>query len=123
MPTKTVNGHAISYEEAGQGTPLVLLHGFPLDSRIWAKQREALASKFRVITPDLRGFGKSASGAKFTLEDLADDVHALLHDVATPPFAHTAEYVLEGFDHEVECQSLLSARSDEDFIADTPIFA
>src|ERR1700730_12526349 len=48
---------------------------------------------------------------------------ALLHDVATPPFAHTAEYVLEGFDHEIECQSLLSARTDDDFIAGTPVFA
>jgi HD superfamily phosphohydrolase len=56
-----------------------------------------------------------------------DRVHlvlaALLHDVATPPFAHTAEYVLQGFDHEVECQMLLSARSDDDFVADTPVFA
>jgi pimeloyl-ACP methyl ester carboxylesterase len=85
MPTKTVNGHEIGYEEAGHGTPLVLLHGFPLDARIWAKQREALASKFRVITPDLRGFGKSASGATFSLEDLADDVHALLAELKALP--------------------------------------
>lgn len=48
---------------------------------------------------------------------------ALLHDVATPPFAHTAEYILEGFDHEAESQSLLSARSDDDYIAGTPVFA
>ncbi len=48
---------------------------------------------------------------------------ALLHDVATPPFAHTAEYVLESFDHELESQNLLSNRSDRDFAVDTPVFA
>jgi hypothetical protein len=38
----------------------------------------------------------------------------LLHDVATPPFAHTAEYVLSDFDHEVETQRLLSERVSAD---------
>ncbi|MBS0264124.1 MAG: HD domain-containing protein [Planctomycetes bacterium] len=56
-----------------------------------------------------------------------DRVHltlaALLHDVATPPFAHTAEYVLEGFDHELESQNLLCSRGDQDFAVDTPVFA
>ena len=85
MPTRTVNGHTISFEEAGSGTPLVLLHGFPLDSSIWAKQREALAQRFRVITPDLRGFGKSASSASFSLADLADDIHALLVELKALP--------------------------------------
>jgi 3-oxoadipate enol-lactonase len=85
MQAKTVNGHTIQYEEVGQGPAVVLLHGFPLDSRIWTKQREALSSQCRVITPDLRGFGKSASGAKFSLEELADDVHALLVELGATP--------------------------------------
>ncbi len=48
---------------------------------------------------------------------------ALLHDAATPPFAHTAEYVLEGYDHEIQSQRLLSSRSDKDFYPDLPVFA
>src|SRR5688572_27193217 len=85
MPTKTANGHTIHYEEAGSGAPLVLLHGFPLDSSIWTKQREVLGQKFRVITPDLRGFGKSASSASFSLADLADDIHALMVELKALP--------------------------------------
>jgi 3-oxoadipate enol-lactonase len=85
MPSRTVNGTTIYYEESGQGLPLVLLHGFPLDLRVWSHQRSELSDRFRVITPDLRGFGKSASIAPFTMEALADDVYALLHDLGALP--------------------------------------
>ncbi len=46
----------------------------------------------------------------------------LLHDVGTPPFAHTAESVLANFDHELEGQRLLGARADNEFAPDAPIF-
>jgi HD superfamily phosphohydrolase len=46
----------------------------------------------------------------------------LLHDVGTPPFAHTAESVLANFDHELEGQRMLGARVGEDFTPDTPVF-
>jgi pimeloyl-ACP methyl ester carboxylesterase len=85
MPTKTVKGTTLHYEESGQGTPIVLLHGFPLDSRVWEKQRSALSDRFRVITADLRGFGKSASADAFTLAALADDAHALLAAIGALP--------------------------------------
>ena len=56
-----------------------------------------------------------------------DSVHlilaGLLHDVATPPFAHTAEYVLSDFDHEVQSQRLLAGIPGEDFQPDLPVFA
>ena len=48
---------------------------------------------------------------------------ALFHDVATPPFAHTMEHVLEGFDHEVESQRILRAVSDGDANPSFPVFA
>jgi pimeloyl-ACP methyl ester carboxylesterase len=70
--------HPLSFEERGRGLPLVLLHGFPLDRRMWRSQLDEFQSKLRVITPDLRGFGQSASAEPFTIEGLADDVHALL---------------------------------------------
>jgi pimeloyl-ACP methyl ester carboxylesterase len=86
MPTKTINGAAAFYEDSGKGSPpLVLIHGFPLDSRIFADQASALSSDRRVIRPDLRGFGKSQSSAPFTVASLADDVHALLKDIGALP--------------------------------------
>jgi pimeloyl-ACP methyl ester carboxylesterase len=88
MPARNVNGTSISYEESGTasgGAPIVLLHGFPLDSRVWKAQRDALSKTHRVITPDLRGFGKSPSADAFTMESVADDVHALLSDLGMLP--------------------------------------
>lgn len=48
---------------------------------------------------------------------------ALLHDVGTAPFAHTAEYVLENFDHEIESQHVLGGQNDDQFHPDLPVFA
>ena len=65
--------------DVGEGTPLVLLHAYPLSSAMWLAQREDLAKRFRVITPDLRGFGGSVLGDDEPSIDLmADDVAALL---------------------------------------------
>lgn len=65
--------------EGGSGTPLLLLHAFPLSSAMWADQRAGLGDVCRVITPDQRGFGGSALGADDpSLEHVADDVAALL---------------------------------------------
>ena len=86
MPARTVNGASIHYQEQGQGElAIVLLHGFPLDSRVWKAQVEALSGRHRVIAPDLRGFGRSASADAFTMESVADDVHALLADLGALP--------------------------------------
>ncbi|MFA5786571.1 MAG: alpha/beta fold hydrolase [Actinomycetota bacterium] len=52
----------LAYEEAGSGRPVVLLHAFPLDHRMWAPQVEALKDRYRVITPDAVGFGGSMPG-------------------------------------------------------------
>lgn len=66
-------------EEAGSGPAVVLLHAFPLSSALWAHQRAALAESWRVITPDLRGFGGSALGDDApSLDRMADDVAATL---------------------------------------------
>jgi pimeloyl-ACP methyl ester carboxylesterase len=65
--------------DVGEGTPLVLLHAYPLSSAMWLAQREDLAKRFRVITPDLRGFGGSVLGDdEPSIEVMADDVAALL---------------------------------------------
>jgi pimeloyl-ACP methyl ester carboxylesterase len=64
---------------SGQGPPLLLVHGFPLDHTMWREQIEELSSGFQVIAPDLRGFGKSdVTPGKVTMEQMADDLARLL---------------------------------------------
>jgi pimeloyl-ACP methyl ester carboxylesterase len=64
--------------DVGAGTPLVLLHAFPLSSAMWLAQREGLSGRFRVVTPDLRGFGGSVLGTdEPSIEEMADDVARL----------------------------------------------
>ncbi|WUI01016.1 alpha/beta hydrolase [Spirillospora sp. NBC_00431] len=68
--------------DVGSGTPLVLLHAFPLSSAMWLAQREGLASRFRVITPDLRGFGGSELGDDDpSVDAMADDVARMLRNL------------------------------------------
>ncbi len=70
----------VHFVETGTGDPVVLLHAFPVDSTLWAAQRVAMAAEgYRVITPDLPGFGGSAvSQAAPSLDVMADEVAALL---------------------------------------------
>lgn len=55
-----VNGTRLYYETAGSGHPLIFVHGFGLDSRMWEDQFEAFAKRYQVVRYDLRGFGQSA---------------------------------------------------------------
>lgn len=65
--------------EHGRGIPLLLVHGFPLDHSMWKTQIEAFRAGFRVIAPDLRGFGQSGvTAGTVTMEQFADDLAALL---------------------------------------------
>jgi pimeloyl-ACP methyl ester carboxylesterase len=57
---------------------LVFLHGFPLSSEMWNPQFEHFAKSYRVIAPDLIGFGKSAPREEVSMEAYADEVAALL---------------------------------------------
>ena len=74
-----VNGARLAWREAGSGEPLVLLHGFPFDSRLWEPQLRSMPPGWRGIAPDLRGFGRSERGdLPLTMEQHARDVLALL---------------------------------------------
>ena len=57
--TATVNGINIHYVAHGQGSPVILLHGWPEFWYGWRKQIPVLAERFQVIAPDMRGFGYS----------------------------------------------------------------
>ena len=59
--------------EAGQGSPLVLIHAFPLDRGMWQAQVDAFADRYRVLTPDVFGFGTSPLREEgWTMESMAD---------------------------------------------------
>ena len=78
-----VEGVRLACEDVGSGPPIVLLHGFPLDHTMWDAQIAELQTHFRVIAPDLRGFGGSQLGADDAengvgMERYAADVIALL---------------------------------------------
>ncbi len=76
------DGVEIHVEVTGEGRPVVLLHGFPDTGRLWRHQVEALAAAgFKVIVPDLRGYGKSGKPEgvdAYSLLYLAGDVLAVL---------------------------------------------
>lgn len=70
----------LNYQESGDGECVLLCgHGFPFDHTLWDAQRTALSARFRIITPDLRGFGASPVGGRLTtMADMADDLAELL---------------------------------------------
>jgi non-heme chloroperoxidase len=85
MPRLTVateNGAPIEihYEDHGAGKPVVLIHGYPLNGNSWERQeRELLASGFRVISYDRRGFGRSSQPTVgYDYDTFAADLNALL---------------------------------------------
>ena len=77
--TAEVNGIRVHYALAGNGPPVVLLHGFPETWYAWRKQIPVLADRYSVIVPDLRGYGdtdKPAGG--YDKRTMANDVRELM---------------------------------------------
>ena len=75
----TINGITLSYQDQGQGAPLILIHAFPLSSAMWEPQVREFSKNYRVIAPDLRGHGESDAPLwSFTLDDYAEDICELL---------------------------------------------
>lgn len=79
MPIYNSEDSVIYYEIEGQGTrPLVLLHGYALNGLMWEFQRQAFSENYKLITIDLRGFGKSSCGEKWSGADMANDVKGII---------------------------------------------
>jgi pimeloyl-ACP methyl ester carboxylesterase len=75
----TTHGNTFEYDDLGNGMPLLMIHGFPLDRTLWRSQIEGLQSVARVIAPDLRGFGKSGEAPEtMTMDAYAADLKALV---------------------------------------------
>jgi pimeloyl-ACP methyl ester carboxylesterase len=68
----------IGYDDAGAGTPLVLLHGFPHHRGLWSPQVHGLIDRARCVAMDLRGFGESSAAPPWSMDRYADDVAALM---------------------------------------------
>lgn len=71
-----VGDATINYEISGQGAPLVLIHGWAQDLRIWDQQVRAFSPRYRVVRYDRRGFGRSTGHADASADP--DDLRILL---------------------------------------------
>ena len=77
-----VNGVRLHYLVAGQGDPVVLLHGYTQTSHMWRPLMAHLARTHTVIAPDLRGLGQSSIPADgYTKAAMAQDIHALVQSL------------------------------------------
>lgn len=86
MPTVPVDGIRLYYEERGSGAPVLLIHGTGGHLGLFAGVVDQLASSYRVITYDRRGFGRSEAPPpeKDYLRRHADDAAALLREIGAP---------------------------------------
>ncbi|HVS21362.1 MAG TPA: alpha/beta fold hydrolase, partial [Pyrinomonadaceae bacterium] len=95
-------GIDLTYDDAGSGPSIVLLHGYPFDRSMWREQIDFLRARgYRVVAPDLRGFGEMSDKLQFvadadrreterqaeayrtitTMADMARDVAALMDEL------------------------------------------
>jgi pimeloyl-ACP methyl ester carboxylesterase len=79
VPTASINGQKIFYEDSGGSAPAVIFsHGFLMDHEMFAPQVEDLSDEFRCVTWDERGFGQTTANAPFSYYDSAADCLGVL---------------------------------------------
>ncbi len=77
-----VHNIRLHYEDQGQGSAILLIHAFPLSGTMWQPQIAALAPYFRVIAPDVRGFGASdVPPGPYSMDLFAADLAGLLDNL------------------------------------------
>jgi 3-oxoadipate enol-lactonase len=82
MPYSRANGVDIWYEVAGDGPAMVLVHANPFDHDLWLYQTARFSTWFKVISIDIRGYGRSSKvTAPYALTDMADDVVGVMRDL------------------------------------------
>ena len=82
MPKTRVNNIQITYDDAGCGPAIILIHGYPFNRSLWIDQVTALSDRYRVVTLDLRGHGESdTSSGSATMKLMAQDVSALMDEL------------------------------------------
>ncbi len=107
--TTTYRGHPVFYRDDGAGDALLCLHGFPSASWDWHKLWPALTARYRVIAPDMLGFGLSAKPHPYaySLRDQAD-----LHDALLAGLGIDTAYVLAHDYGDSVAQELLARQRD-----------
>lgn len=79
MTLARIDDIQMAYTDTGLGRSIVLIHGYPFNRSLWNEQVAALSNRYRVIVPDLRGFGETdASAGTATMSRMAQDVARLL---------------------------------------------
>ncbi|HEX2271043.1 MAG TPA: alpha/beta fold hydrolase [Pyrinomonadaceae bacterium] len=79
MTTIRIDDIQLAYTDVGAGPAIVLIHGYPFNRSLWTEQAEVLRDRYRVVIPDLRGFGESdSSNGPATMDRMAEDVAELL---------------------------------------------
>jgi haloacetate dehalogenase len=84
-----VNGIRVAYDRTGGGYPLVALHGFPRNRKVWSKVTPLLTSRFSVIAADRRGYGDSdrpVDPATYDNTTMTQDVLDLVEQLGARPF-------------------------------------
>ncbi len=81
MAIINIGSTRLSYDDQGTGTPILWIHGYPLNRTMWSPQIACLSVGMRHVSPDLRGFGQSdAPDEVYTMDRYADDLVAVLDD-------------------------------------------
>jgi abhydrolase domain-containing protein 6 len=119
----TVDGRTFHYLEGGRGAPVVMVHGFGESSDHWAPMARSLTGRFRVVVPDLPGFGRTRASVseRFELPLQAGRLRALLgalgihryHLVANSMGGNIAGVIAHDDPDEVESLTLLEPQGIE----------
>lgn len=80
----TINGIEMAYQVHGTGESVLLIHGYPLSGKLWEPLLEPMKDDYRLIVPDLRGFGESEASEEASMGQYADDLAALLDEIGEP---------------------------------------
>lgn len=126
MPVAALPGVQLHYTDGGAGDPLLLLHGIGNSSKDWEFQIPVLTQHFRVIAPDLRGYGESSRAGPYSVEQFAADVWALLAQLGITRcriIGHSmggAVAMQMAVEHPERVECLVLADTLPSFRADTP---
>jgi len=82
-----VDGSTLGVDSLGSGEAVMLVHGLGFSRQRWHPHMEWLGARgYRVICPDLRGFGDSENTAPYTMTDLANDLDVVRHELGLESF-------------------------------------
>lgn len=83
---RQINGMTVHEHGDRQGTPIIFIHGFPFDSRMWQQQIAHLKDSYHCSAYDIRGLGKSPAGdGQFSMEMFVDDLFAVMDGLELKP--------------------------------------